>query len=197
MSAWNRQFSSQQQTCIQGGEHCVDHSPGCLTCKQRRLKCDEGRPTCQRCAVSGRSCGGYSPPAFVIAEQPSHENFDTPLDGEVLRYFMQEGTTLVSSYANGLKRFSSLVAARLDQDYPAVKYALLSLAARTKSAHLRWDSRATRNDAISLRSSSLAHYNAAIRNLTPSKNKQHAPPEVYVSPSPFYLFRKTDEMTGT
>ncbi|RTE81505.1 hypothetical protein BHE90_003954 [Fusarium euwallaceae] len=29
---------------------------GCVTCKQRRVKCDEGRPKCSKCTVSGRPC---------------------------------------------------------------------------------------------------------------------------------------------
>ncbi|KAL2692534.1 hypothetical protein Neosp_002944 [[Neocosmospora] mangrovei] len=29
---------------------------GCLTCKQRRVKCDEGRPKCSKCTVGDRKC---------------------------------------------------------------------------------------------------------------------------------------------
>jgi hypothetical protein len=32
---------------------------GCRTCKTRRVKCDEGRPACQRCVSTGRVCEGY------------------------------------------------------------------------------------------------------------------------------------------
>ncbi|KAE9363550.1 hypothetical protein N431DRAFT_550357 [Stipitochalara longipes BDJ] len=32
---------------------------GCLTCKARRVKCDEGKPTCKRCARSLIKCDGY------------------------------------------------------------------------------------------------------------------------------------------
>ncbi|KAL2195646.1 hypothetical protein P885DRAFT_39720 [Corynascus similis CBS 632.67] len=34
-------------------------SRGCRTCRARRIKCDEGRPTCKRCEKSRRECGGY------------------------------------------------------------------------------------------------------------------------------------------
>ncbi|KAJ5108514.1 hypothetical protein N7456_005189 [Penicillium angulare] len=30
---------------------------GCLTCKKRRVKCDEGKPVCQRCKTRGIGCG--------------------------------------------------------------------------------------------------------------------------------------------
>lgn len=32
---------------------------GCLTCKTRRIKCDEQHPQCGRCRSSGRRCDGY------------------------------------------------------------------------------------------------------------------------------------------
>ncbi|KAI1612854.1 hypothetical protein EDD36DRAFT_247110 [Exophiala viscosa] len=32
---------------------------GCLTCRQRRVKCDERKPTCERCEASNIHCAGY------------------------------------------------------------------------------------------------------------------------------------------
>ncbi|KAK8069890.1 C6 zinc finger domain-containing protein [Apiospora phragmitis] len=32
---------------------------GCVTCKCRKVKCDERRPECMRCIKAGRPCGGY------------------------------------------------------------------------------------------------------------------------------------------
>ncbi|TGO85630.1 hypothetical protein BPOR_0378g00070 [Botrytis porri] len=32
---------------------------GCITCKAKRLKCDETKPSCQQCHKRGVSCGGY------------------------------------------------------------------------------------------------------------------------------------------
>ncbi|KAF5585568.1 zinc finger transcription factor ace1 [Fusarium pseudocircinatum] len=33
---------------------------GCLTCRKRRIKCDEGKPICNNCIKSKRHCEGYS-----------------------------------------------------------------------------------------------------------------------------------------
>lgn len=33
---------------------------GCLTCRKRRIKCDEARPTCGSCVKSKRVCEGYN-----------------------------------------------------------------------------------------------------------------------------------------
>ncbi|KAH9209814.1 hypothetical protein DL95DRAFT_394046 [Leptodontidium sp. 2 PMI_412] len=35
---------------------------GCITCKNRRLKCDEGKPACIRCIKTNLVCAGYVPP---------------------------------------------------------------------------------------------------------------------------------------
>ena len=35
-------------------------SAGCATCKSKRLKCDETKPTCNQCARRNKVCGGYT-----------------------------------------------------------------------------------------------------------------------------------------
>ena len=34
-------------------------SPGCFTCRKRKVRCDETRPGCRRCATHGVPCPGY------------------------------------------------------------------------------------------------------------------------------------------
>lgn len=34
-------------------------SSGCATCRKRKIRCDEGRPGCRRCATHGVPCPGY------------------------------------------------------------------------------------------------------------------------------------------
>ncbi|KAI1616696.1 hypothetical protein EDD36DRAFT_415582 [Exophiala viscosa] len=43
---------------IRIGTHKV--RTGCITCKRRHVKCDEGRPRCARCIKAGRACEGYA-----------------------------------------------------------------------------------------------------------------------------------------
>ncbi|KAG5762973.1 hypothetical protein H9Q72_008938 [Fusarium xylarioides] len=45
---------------------------GCFTCKARRIKCDEGKPACQRCLISKRECQGYPRGAY-----PDLDNAET------------------------------------------------------------------------------------------------------------------------
>ncbi|KUJ10771.1 uncharacterized protein LY89DRAFT_723348 [Mollisia scopiformis] len=46
-----------------GGPRVRTYKPhvtsGCRTCKIRRVKCDEGKPSCKRCLGTGRICDGY------------------------------------------------------------------------------------------------------------------------------------------
>lgn len=35
---------------------------GCITCRKRRVKCDERRPVCSRCETANFVCEGYKPP---------------------------------------------------------------------------------------------------------------------------------------
>lgn len=41
-------------------------SAGCATCRQRKIRCDETRPTCNQCTKSKRVCGGYPDPDDLI-----------------------------------------------------------------------------------------------------------------------------------
>ena len=43
---------------------------GCLTCRRRRIKCGEERPTCKNCTKSKRECEGYVP--RVVFKDPVH-----------------------------------------------------------------------------------------------------------------------------
>lgn len=38
---------------------------GCVTCRRRRMKCDETKPTCNRCRNANFMCGGYEQPQLV------------------------------------------------------------------------------------------------------------------------------------
>ncbi|KAH8654994.1 hypothetical protein BGZ60DRAFT_495615 [Tricladium varicosporioides] len=43
---------------------------GCITCKIRRVKCDERKPTCVRCTSTFRKCDGYAPEPKIIQQKP-------------------------------------------------------------------------------------------------------------------------------
>lgn len=48
---------------------------GCITCKARKVKCDEQKPECGRCSTSGRRCEGYSPsPSSSTSPEPDQSH---------------------------------------------------------------------------------------------------------------------------
>ncbi|KAE8152549.1 C6 transcription factor [Aspergillus avenaceus] len=49
---------------------------GCLTCKKRRKRCDETKPSCQACARLGLDCGGYGS-MWAEPLNPSADVFQT------------------------------------------------------------------------------------------------------------------------
>ncbi|KAF2094658.1 hypothetical protein NA57DRAFT_79836 [Rhizodiscina lignyota] len=55
----------QDQRIMSGGRHKKEikrrTKTGCLTCRKRRIKCDEAHPTCRNCQKSKRECLGYDP----------------------------------------------------------------------------------------------------------------------------------------
>ncbi|OJJ46834.1 hypothetical protein ASPZODRAFT_141621 [Penicilliopsis zonata CBS 506.65] len=44
---------------------------GCLTCRIRKIKCDEAKPSCQKCLSTGRKCDGYQEAVQVKPADPS------------------------------------------------------------------------------------------------------------------------------
>ncbi|RMZ68865.1 c6 finger domain [Pyrenophora seminiperda CCB06] len=53
------------QRVLSGGRHKKEikrrTKTGCLTCRKRRIKCDEAHPMCRNCQKSKRDCLGYDP----------------------------------------------------------------------------------------------------------------------------------------
>ncbi|RAK79734.1 Zn(II)2Cys6 transcription factor [Aspergillus fijiensis CBS 313.89] len=45
---------------------------GCITCRIRRIKCDETKPSCTRCTSTGRNCDGYGDLALKQMIKPPH-----------------------------------------------------------------------------------------------------------------------------
>ncbi|KAJ8606164.1 hypothetical protein MRB53_041171 [Persea americana] len=68
---------------------------GCTTCKQRHLRCDEGRPSCQRCMDAQRICGYASISSSALTTSPGPSFQDSKLafslssnETQLLQYFV-------------------------------------------------------------------------------------------------------------
>ncbi|KAL6875387.1 hypothetical protein HDV57DRAFT_170612 [Trichoderma longibrachiatum] len=46
---------------------------GCLTCRARRVKCDEQKPACSRCVNANVECAGYAPKRHINVRLPGQQ----------------------------------------------------------------------------------------------------------------------------
>ncbi|KAF7934218.1 uncharacterized protein EAE97_008578 [Botrytis byssoidea] len=80
---------------------------GCQTCKIRRVKCDEAKPSCERCVSTGRKCDGYSTDLKRLSPEiqtlTDIQRVPTSLPGTVnerrgFQYFVSNTATELSGY---------------------------------------------------------------------------------------------------
>ncbi|EED20571.1 C6 finger domain protein, putative [Talaromyces stipitatus ATCC 10500] len=75
------QLQQQQPIPTEPRKHKRTRS-GCLTCRSRRVKCDEGRPVCEKCKKGNRPCEYPQPNARIASRtksrrQLSHESISS------------------------------------------------------------------------------------------------------------------------
>lgn len=80
---------------------------GCLTCRERHLKCDEGMPTCQNCRKSSRKCKRGVRLNFIDTkcEQPPHL---LPPVHDWAVTFEDNSREIASEYEGGIEKYTSL-----------------------------------------------------------------------------------------
>ncbi|KAH6876352.1 hypothetical protein B0T10DRAFT_198234 [Thelonectria olida] len=108
---------------------------GCVTCKKRKIKCDESKPFCHRCTSSRRECGGYAGP------RGSHRAIVSPLpesklatglvannqEHRAFRYFVNHRARGVAG-PFGVDLWLHLIP-QLSHTMPAVRHATMAIGA--------------------------------------------------------------------
>ncbi|KAI9706217.1 MAG: hypothetical protein M1812_008247 [Candelaria pacifica] len=64
-------------------------SKGCITCKRRKIKCDEGKPHCRRCSTASKTCEGYATDRIFV-NQVGQFRYD---EAEALASILRSETT--------------------------------------------------------------------------------------------------------
>ncbi|KAF2864469.1 hypothetical protein K470DRAFT_208460 [Piedraia hortae CBS 480.64] len=76
---------------------------GCLTCRKRRIKCDETRPICRNCIKSKRHCDGYNQPITfrppTLAFPPPMRAGEDQSDAGTVPYYPQPASTAPAQQA--------------------------------------------------------------------------------------------------
>ncbi|KAF2152229.1 hypothetical protein K461DRAFT_268211 [Myriangium duriaei CBS 260.36] len=154
---------------------------GCITCRIRKVKCDEIKPACKRCTDTGRKCDGYvninpsrkpDPPLVSSRSSPSSSlvrtcspQADIPLLSATLpaielhwiSYFSLHTGPSLSGFADG--EFWSQTLPQLCFTEPAIRHAVLAVA----SYHAQFGSYTTERVIPSAaRLVSIKHYTKAI-----------------------------------
>ncbi|KAK4151694.1 hypothetical protein C8A00DRAFT_35645 [Chaetomidium leptoderma] len=106
---------------------------GCLTCKKRKLKCDEAKPHCRRCSSTGRACEGYhpdrqSPPAAGTAIHASHSGlFTSTAERRSFFYFQFQACKPLGGYSNSSFWGREVMQAAIH--HPPVRHLVIALGA--------------------------------------------------------------------
>jgi hypothetical protein len=80
---------------------------GCLTCRERHLKCDEALPRCQNCSKSGRTCKRGVRLNFIDTQTlPSPHHIAHPPGTRLA--FQDESRDIASEYLGGFERYPPL-----------------------------------------------------------------------------------------
>jgi len=150
---------------------------GCVTCKLRRIKCDETQPACLNCSRSRRDCGGYSPPKTWIFDSESEPGSSgqwlslsrlTPTSSgradeqRALLFFSEKTTPLLAAFSQFTLHFWNSLLPQLTQSEAAVRHLSIALASRQEMCSC------APSDLLRLSRLRSEHYSAALRVLTRS-----------------------------
>ncbi|KAH7184779.1 uncharacterized protein B0J16DRAFT_340450 [Fusarium flagelliforme] len=152
---------------------------GCQTCRKRRIKCDETRPSCTKCVQAGWKCDGYPSEIAVqvklssrsVSLQPSAKpllsikSYSIPFkvpgsqrDRQLLHYFCVQGSSDISGFI--ASDFWSRVVLQESHQDSAVRQALVAMS----SLHLDYvTSDSAEGQTASVET--LTHYGKAIRTI--------------------------------
>ncbi|KAL1885344.1 hypothetical protein Cpir12675_006987 [Ceratocystis pirilliformis] len=78
---------------------------GCLTCRERHLKCDEATPDCMNCRKSNRECKRGVRLNFIDVQVRDHPMLPPTADWAV--QFQDESRLIAGEYQGGLSRYPS------------------------------------------------------------------------------------------
>lgn len=118
---------------------------GCVTCRQRRIRCDEGRPTCLRCQRAERQCV-YQPRQVKLFERrgegqivfvadaatapkvyvPIPAKYGTPNDVRSLDFYLRR-TSPMLSMGSPAKELWTVIIPQASWRYPAIKDMLVAV----------------------------------------------------------------------
>ncbi|RGP79061.1 transcriptional regulatory [Fusarium longipes] len=145
---------------------------GCSTCKARKVKCDEGKPSCQRCVTAGRICHGFGfidqiTTTRLQVVQPRNHVLGNPTrnDSRVVEFFCKVVAPSLSGPIDPY--FWTHIVLQFSEVEPAVRHSVMTISSLFENRQRRDKSSAL---AVQRNVVALKHYNAAIRELQTLRN---------------------------
>ncbi|KAI1615219.1 hypothetical protein EDD37DRAFT_511787 [Exophiala viscosa] len=150
---------------------------GCLTCKIRRVKCDETIPHCRQCTKSGRKCEGpVAPQIRFIHDEPVRKS-TSPVSTDIsllvphhtreerhaFHYFMNRGGSLVAGTVDA--EFWETLIVPLSQKYDFVWDTVVSMGALLEHVPYTMLTTTTTKVVNRAHQQALTMYNRAISNV--------------------------------
>ncbi|KAH7140217.1 hypothetical protein B0J13DRAFT_477266 [Dactylonectria estremocensis] len=143
---------------------------GCNTCKIRRVRCDEGKPDCNRCLSTGRKCDGYALHVGLPKQDPNERHYQPSADSRLI--LPPKSLAEMRSYQFFVEVTAPAIATTFDSEFwrselpricqsdPAIWHAVVSLGC----VHERYLSRAPDQHADN--AFAMQQFNASVRCLT-------------------------------
>lgn len=116
-------------------------SNGCLNCKRRHSKCDEQKPACTRCLVTGVNCEYQTPQTWIFpATKPLNppilglleptSAFGDSIEQRALCYYSEKLLPDVTGFTLQTEVFWRSLLPRLSQLEPAIRHILIATASK-------------------------------------------------------------------
>jgi Fungal Zn(2)-Cys(6) binuclear cluster domain len=149
---------------------------GCLTCKTRRIKCTEERPSCSRCLSAGRQCAYQTQPksrfdgttsqqpiteasALLLTKPRDHYTSD-PEELRAFQFFLEVTAPAASTYNPHTKAFFVDLIPQVAESESAVRHLVVAVAAKQESMSSSSD------NALTLSQVQAKHYLAGLNQLS-------------------------------
>ncbi|KAK0740186.1 hypothetical protein B0T18DRAFT_417375 [Schizothecium vesticola] len=99
---------------------------GCFTCKIRRVKCDEVRPSCTRCTSTGRKCDGYAPQPYATPLSAGVKLYVSVPEYRALDFFHRRVAAAIPGNLDP-EAFWTHTVHQASQYEPAVRHAIVAI----------------------------------------------------------------------
>ncbi|RYP55125.1 hypothetical protein DL768_000244 [Monosporascus sp. mg162] len=141
---------------------------GCVTCKTRKIKCDEGKPHCNRCTSTGRKCDGYAVPKsdWSLCRRPRHlsRGVGGAAESRALQFFCEIAGPFLPGASDPY--FWTQLVMQFSNFEPVVQHSVIAISALYEQCQTETPpGTGIRDNTLALR-----HYNTAITELKATQN---------------------------